>query len=121
MARIASKRIDTTDLQGEGSYILLKPVSYKVAKEARYFMIVGDVKGRVDMTDDQKDAHMKRESELTEEMIFNSVIGWNWQDENGVDLPLPRKSEDLDLLTADEVGFIVTSITSMGQGNDAKN
>ena len=120
MARISSKKIETPDLQGEGSYITVKPVSYKVTKEAGRFLAMGDVSQRDDMTAAEKLAHTKREQELTEQLIFGSIIDWSWADDEGTPLPLPRAADDLDLLTADEVAFLVSAIVGLTTG-EAKN
>ncbi len=120
MARISSKKIETPDLQGEGSYITIKPIAYKVAKEAGRFLALGDVSLRTDMTADEKVAHTTREQELTEQLIFGSIIDWNWSDEAGTPLPLPKSADDLDLLTSDEVAFLVSAIVGLTTG-ETKN
>lgn len=107
MTRVTSKRIETPSVQGEGSFIVVKPVSYSMRKKARSYIsnkqVVAKDQGNV----------FDEELKLTEEMIFTSVVEWNWTDDAGEPLPLPRKSEDLDLLTIDEVDLIVKSITGM--------
>lgn len=120
MARVSTKKIECTALQGEGSFVTVKPVSYKVAKEAGRFLAIGDVSARADMSEADKLAHTKREQELTESLIFGSIIEWNWSDETGKALPIPRTVEDLDLLTADEVAFLVSAIVGLTTG-EAKN
>lgn len=106
MARVTSKRIETPELQGEGSYIIVRPLEWKITKLAREFLAIGDVSVRTDMTDEQKIAHIKEETRLTEMCLFGSILEWNWSDEEGRPLPLPRTPEDLDALTNDEVSFL---------------
>jgi hypothetical protein len=115
MTRVTSKRIETKDLQGEGSYIVVKPVSYSTAKKARAFVL--NVPG-----DNQKARSKQAEDEIqfTEKMIFESIVEWNWTGDDDQPLPIPRKTEDLDALTVEEVNFIVQSITGM-TGTQAKN
>lgn len=120
MARVTSKKVDTKDLQGEGSFVEYKPVSWKTAKQARMFLAIGDVSNRVDMTDEQKQRHMEQETALTEECLFGSIVAWNWADENNNPLPIPRKAEDLDLLTGEEVNFLL-SLTTQAPQADLKN
>lgn len=121
MPRVTSKRIDTTSLQGEDSYIVIRPVSWKTAKQARAFLAIGDVSLRTDMTNQQKVDHMAQESALTEECLFTSVVEWNWADESGKPLPVPRKTEDLDLLTSEEVQFLLSVSTGASVSTDLKN
>jgi hypothetical protein len=120
MARITSKKVDTKDLQGEGSFVEYKPVSWKTAKAARYFLSVGDVTNRIDMSDAEKQRHTEEETKLTEECLFGSIIAWNWADENNKPLPVPRTVEDLDLLTSEEVNFLL-SLTTQAPQADLKN
>lgn len=108
MPRITSKRVETPDLQGEGSYVVFRRISHGAAQKARRFIMFGDVRERADLTVEQIDEMLKEEDELTLELVLNGVLEWNWQDENGNPLPLPKNSDDLDTMTAEEVHFIVT-------------
>ncbi len=107
MTRVTSKRIETPSVQGEGSFIVVKPVSYSMAKKARSY-----IANKQAVAKDQEKV-VEEETKFTEDMIFSSLVNWNWTDDAGEPLPLPRKSEDLDLLTMEEVDLIVKSITGM--------
>ena len=115
MTRVTSKRIETTNLQGEGSFIVVKPVSYSTAKKARAFLFVEGGN-----TTEEKQGLADEQTQFTEKMIFESVVSWNWTDDENNPLPIPRKTEDLDALTVEEVNFIVQSITGM-TGTQEKN
>lgn len=118
MARVTSKRIETIDLQGEGSFIVVKPVGWKTAKKINEFLIMGNVEVRADMSDPEKKKHIEEETALTEQVLFSSIVEWNWADENGTALPIPRTTDDLDLLTVEEVQFLLSSVT--GKNGDLK-
>lgn len=107
MPRITSKRVETPDLQGEGSYVVFRRLSWGAAKEARRFVMIGDVHNRADLTVDQIEKMIADEEKLTLELVLNGVLSWNWQDEEGKDLPIPKSTEDLDKMTAEEVQFLV--------------
>lgn len=120
MPRVTGKRIDSKEFQGEGSFVVLRPLPWKAAKEARKFIAVGNVSSRTDISDEEKEQRIEAESNFTEDMIFRSVVEWNWTDDNGAPLPVPRKQEDLELLTMDEVSFLVESIIGLSDSK-AKN
>lgn len=119
MTRVTSKRIETTNLQGEGSFIIVKTVGWKTAKKINEFLSIGNVMSRADMTNEQKKKHVDEETALTEQILFSCIVDWNWADETGVPLPIPMNTEDLDLLTVDEVQFLLSSVT--GKNGDLKN
>lgn len=120
MPRVTSKKIETKDLQGEGSYVVLRKMSYGDTKQSMKFLALGDVSQREDMSSEEKLSKMNEEAAFTESMIFNGVVEWNWSDENGNALPVPRKAEDLDKLTMEEVSFLVTALTTIPE-SVAKN
>jgi hypothetical protein len=105
--RVTSKRIESKSLQGEGSYIIIKRVGWKQAKDVNKYLGVGDVSLRADMTSEEKAKHIDKEVALTEDILCNAVVEWNWTDDQGNPLPVPRKPADLDLLLAEEVQFIL--------------
>lgn len=108
MPRVTSRRIETPELQGEGSFVLFRKLSWGTAKKARRFMMIGDVRARADLTVEEIDKMLAEEAALTIDLVANGVLLWNWQDENGQPLHPPKSTEDLDLLTTDEVTFIVS-------------
>lgn len=120
MPRITSKRIETTDLQGEGSFVVIRKMSYGDTKQSMKFLAFGDVEQREDMTPEDKLKKMNEEAAFTESILFNGVVEWNWSDENGNALPVPRKTEDVDKLTMEEVSFLVEALTTTPE-SQAKN
>ncbi len=120
MPRVTSKRIDTKDLQGEGSFIVVRKVGWKQAKEVNKYLGVGDVSLRDDMTSEEKEKHINEEVRMTEDVLCNAVVEWNWSDEAGNPLPVPRSTADLDLLLAEEVAFILDAALGKSE-SDSKN
>ena len=107
MPRVTSRRVETPELQGEGSFVVFRKLSHGAVKEVRRFMVIGDVKERKDLTVEQIDEMIAKEEKLTLDLISNGVMEWNWQDENGNPLPIPKTTEDLDKMTDEEVQYIV--------------
>ena len=107
MPRVTSRRVETPELQGEGSFVVFRKLSHGAVKEVRRFMVIGDVKERKDLTVEQIDEMIAKEEKLTLDLISNGVMDWNWQDENGNPLPIPKTTEDLDKMTDEEVQYIV--------------
>jgi len=107
MPRVTSRRVETPELQGEGSFVVFRKLSHGAVKEVRRFMVIGDVKERKDLTVEQIDEMIAKEEMLTLELVSNGIAEWNWQDENGNPLPIPKTTEDLDKMTDEEVQYIV--------------
>lgn len=107
MPRITSRRVDTTDLQGEGSYVVFRKLTYGAQKEARRFVVIGNVRERKDLTVEEIDKLIGEEEKLTIELLTTGIIDWNWEDEDGKPLPIPTKAEDLDKFTGEEINFLV--------------
>jgi len=77
-------RVATESVQGEGSWVELRGTTVGEVRAARA--------GELD--DDQ--------------LILKHVVGWNWVDDKGHDLPLPKDEPGIvDTLTAEEAAAIV--------------
>lgn len=107
MPRVTSRRVETPELQGEGSFVVFRKLSHGAVKEVRRFMVIGDVKERKDLTVEQIDEMIAKEEILTLELVSNGIAEWNWQDDAGNPLPIPKTTEDLDKMTDEEVQYIV--------------
>ena len=113
--RVTSRRIETLELQGEGSFIVLRMMPYGIAKQARQFVGIGDVKNRTDMTLEQKQEWIAKETALTEKLIFGSIVDWNWVGDDDQPLPIPKTGDDLERLTSEEVLFILNHVQGLGK------
>ena len=111
------KRVDTTKVQGSGSYFELRPVT------------VGENKAMVQMRREKQAA--VRDGELTQDefdifandygtqFIIDHVVGWNWGDADGNPLPLPSADATvLDRLSTDELELLMEHV--YGGGVDPK-
>lgn len=86
------RRVDAKDVQGEGAFVLMRPLTYGESKEIR------QTSG--DMSSDDKLA-------TTERLISDHLIGWNFADANGVPFPLPSEDKTVfSRLTNEEMGFL---------------
>ncbi|HML23520.1 MAG TPA: hypothetical protein PKD09_17825 [Aggregatilinea sp.] len=93
------------EVQGEGSFVKIRAVTYGEAKKLR-----GAVQG---MTDDEKVVQ-------NEQLIIDKIVEWNWVDDDGN--PLPRPKDDptvLESLTAQEMAFLGECFA--GGAGDRKN
>ena len=91
------------EVQGEGSFVVLRRQT--LGETIRHAALVDAGK----VPDASRDA------------ILACVIDWNWVDDQGRPLPLPSKGLDLDLLTDEEVSFLVTKIIARQEKGEAKN
>lgn len=94
-------RIDSNEVQGPESFVIVKSPSWGLLRKAQRLTNEGADAGTLGV-------------EFAEELVRESVINWNWTDDN--DEPLPSPAQDktvIEKLTAEEVSFLVTKITSL--------
>lgn len=90
------KTIDSSAVQGEGSYVVIKRMTYGEARAAR------DLARRA-----EKDKDEDAVADAGQDMIANHLMTWNWVDDEGNPLPLPRDDRGVfDRLTDEEVLFL---------------
>ena len=99
-----TRRISTPDLQGEDSFVVLKMMGYGVSREA---LQTGDKSSEEQLA-------------VTDKLIVDSLVDWNWVGDDGLPLPLPKNPDDLDRLTNEEAAFLIKAITGIGVAQ-AKN
>lgn len=86
------KRVDSSEVMGEGSYVEFSPVMYEDAKNASI---------QRDESDNTKNA------ELVIDLIVGALREWDWVDFDGKPLPLPKTGAELEkILTVTEVQFL---------------
>ncbi len=108
MRQPKTRRIPTDSVQGPDSYAVIRPPKWGLLRKAQ----------KQAKASDQADAGIA----FAEELLVKSVVDWNWTDDEGEPLPLPKDDPAvLDDLDADEVAFLVEKITGAfnesGQGN----
>lgn len=124
--RKVSRKVETPEIQGEDSYIILRP------------MTVGEV---LSLQRDAEQSAKKRrglrglwarlrKKKMTQADIYESfvkrvlsfVADWNWVDEHGQPLPKPRSSPDVAaLLTNFEIAGLTGIIYGTNESEEAKN
>lgn len=89
-------RVSTAHLQGEGSYVELRPPKWGLLRELQQAQATGG--------DGASAAFAER-------LIAACVTDWNWTDDQGQALPLPRQApEVIQELDVGEVAFLVEEI-----------
>lgn len=87
------RRMDSEDVMGEGSYVVVRPVTYG---EAQKIMRVEEGSGQ--------------EQAALEQLVVDTVVEWNWVDDDGGPLPQPNDPEVLQLLYTHEFAWLVDAI-----------
>ncbi len=89
--RVSVVKYETDEVQGEGSYVVLSALKVKEIRALRQ-------KGK----DDETDAF---EGGL--EILAKHVVDWNWVDDDGKPLDLPKDNSDvIDELTNEEAELL---------------
>jgi len=100
--RTSLKKRDTSEVQGEGSYVVLSSLTVKEVRKARKV-------GR----DPECDAF-----EEGIKLLARHIVAWDWVDDEGKPLPLPKDSPGvMDELTNEESELLANLLI----GDDAKN
>jgi len=91
--RNITKRIDSKEIQGEGSYVVLRRLTIGYVKAMRR-----NEKGESNL-------------ELNEQAVLDHLVEWNWVDSDGKPLPIPKDApEILDAMTFEETDFLIGSL-----------
>lgn len=88
------KRVDCKAVQGDGAYMVLKPLTFG-----------------------------ERRENMSVDALMQRVVEWNWVDWDEEPLPLPHDDVARESLTDSEVEFILGQfgLVLRGQDSDAKN
>jgi len=103
--RQGTRRVDSTEVMGEGSFVKFRPILYKSA---------------VDAVNARNDDDEMKNAKLVTGLIVDALLEWDWVDYDGNPLPLPETSEQLEeMLTVNEVQFLTREM--VGSGERQKN
>lgn len=92
-------RVSTAHLQGEGSYVELRPPKWGLLRALQQAQAAGGNGASVTFAED---------------LIAACVTGWNWTDDQGRALPLPSADPAVvQELHVDEVAFLVEQINQI--------
>lgn len=101
------RKCDSEEVQGEGSWVVMRQISHgenkaTIAKYGAYMGVgVADI----------PPATLIEMQEANDDLIVKNVVEWNWVDDNGDPLPLPRNQPDIvDALTEAEAKFLGLSM-----------
>ncbi len=98
--------VKTDVVQGPGSTVKIRSVSYEMAMAAREKM---------------SSAHtVAEERDFVKGLLAENIISWDWVDDNDQLLPTPAEGLDINKLTAEEVEFLISALTG-GAPAEVKN
>ena len=111
-------RVETTKVQGEGSFVVFRKFTWEERRELREKMRAWLPEGTKGLPDAYIDG--------IEGLILSRLVEWNWADENEQPIPLPKTSDDLGALMDEEIQFLFETMQrlirgALGQGDEAKN
>lgn len=92
-------------VQGEGSFVTFRKVSYGQLQQARKLAAEGT------LTPEQNEQYGR-------DWLARSIVAWNWVDDQGQPLPLPAAGLDIDVLTNEEANWLMAQLIGEAQ---AKN
>lgn len=103
---------DSTEVQGEGSWIKVRLISHGESKR-----IMRDYGGLVGKSVDDIGVEKFTDMQVAnDDLIAQKVAGWNWVGDDGEPLPLPQDDPAvLDLLTEFEHQFIARAMRGEGE------
>jgi len=102
---------DSTSVQGEGSWIKVRLISH--GEQKQFTRAYGGMVGR-EIKDIDPQA-LETMQEANDALICKNVIDWNWVDDDGQPLPLPKDDPAVvDLLTEFEHQFIADAMKGEG-------
>lgn len=125
-----TERIDTSEVQGDGSYIVIRRPTIGEGKknkklvvtaqrkvdraERRYNRLVdnddgsGDYDERIDNAADNLDALEDEADNKANTLLCQYIVEWNWKDDDGKRLPIPKDDVTaMDMINQPEMQFIV--------------
>lgn len=110
-----TRKIPSVEVQGEDSFVTVRKVTWAQVIESQKKVLAA---GTADDAPPTLDAVLANDTAIRE-MLRTNVIGWNWVDDDGRPLPLPHDEGSFNLLSLDEVTFLVQALYQ--KADDLKN
>jgi len=101
--RVDAIRLDASEVQGDGAWVELRKLKWREMKELPKRL------AHVANTEDDYTAEMER-------LLIEHLVAWNWCNERGEPLPVPKTSAEFDDLTSDEIKFLSGAIENVVSG-----
>jgi hypothetical protein len=123
--RVVARKVETPDVQGEGSWILLRPMTVgEILALQREANKKPDLLARIKAVTKRlfriRDGQPIVYESFARRMI-GLVAGWNWVDEYGEPLPDPRQYPDVVLKLTDSELLAIANIVYGKDNSDEKN
>jgi len=123
--RRSIRRVDTEELQGEGSFVVVSAVKTKEIKKTRKLSLEAEQaqkavnKLRKAGDEDIEDVESFDGFQAGLDMIQRHLVDWNWVDDDDVPLPKPKDHpEVVDELSTDEVTYLADLLTGEGESKN---
>ena len=117
MARQATRKVKSDSVQGSGSYVIVRKITWEQQKELDEQRL-GMQQDASEMTREQREALYAN----MEDLLANQIAEWNWTDEKDKPLPLPSEDPSVwDDMTDDEMSFLMGALSSGDRQERRKN
>ena len=105
-------RVDSAEVQGEGSFVVVRKLGYAQRQTANRMMAEacgGTLPQKIEDADIAITSEFLAGNDaFTRELLMANVVAWNWVDDAGQPLPLPSADPAvIEDLTEEEVTFLV--------------
>jgi hypothetical protein len=112
--RQGTVRVDAAAVQGEGAFVVVRKLGYAQKQQATRMMAEacgGKLPQKIEGTDVAITSEFLAGNDaFTRDLLTSNVIEWNWVDDAGKPLALPREAGVIETLTDDEVTFLARVI-----------
>lgn len=125
--RQGQMRVDSAEVQGEGSFVVVRRVSYEMRQRATQMLAAanGGVVPRemAQVSERMMSAeYLAQNDQFTRALLEQYVVDWNWVDYAGKALPLPADMPGvIGQLTDEEVAFLARAINGGRTAAETKN
>ena len=119
-------RVDASDVQGDGAYVVVRKLGYAQRQMATRMMadaFGGKLPQNLQGTDITLTSEFLAGNDAyTRDLLTANVIEWNWVDDAGKALPVPSADPSvIERLTDDEVNFLARAIQGGQTQAETKN
>lgn len=119
-------RVDSAEVQGDGSYVVVRKLRYAQRQQATRMMAAafgGTLPQKLEGADITLTSDFLAGNDAyTRDLLTANVIEWNWVDDTGKGLPLPSTEPGvIERLTDDEVNFLARAIQGGQTPAEVKN